>query len=222
MQSPTSKLWRSVPDGLRVPVDILRRRRYWKNAGAIFIHVPKTAGVSLSRALYGRTLGHFYATDVRRICPNSFRKLLTFGAVRHPVTRLYSAYEFARKGGTSEMGMRRAHLYRSSSFNTFDRFVCEWLAKQEMQEIDGVFKPQHWYLCDGDEVVVDLVVKLEQIDVGIRELARLLGREIAMGHFNQTQSSELLIQSPETLTVIQQLYQKDFEIFSYLPKAIPS
>jgi hypothetical protein len=116
------------------------------------------------------------------------------------------------------MGIRRAQLYRSSAFETFDRFVCEWLAKQSMQEVDKVFRPQHLFLCDSDEVILDRVIKLEQIDSGIREVAKLLGRQINLGHSNQTQSTSLFIQSPETWAVMEELYRKDFEIFSYVPK----
>lgn len=204
-----------------MPLDILRRCLRWKAAGVIFIHVPKAAGVSVSRALYGRPLGHFRAMDIRRICPGTFDGLLTFGVVRHPVDRLYSAYRFAKAGGTSEMGMKNPRMYQSEYFSSFDKFVCEWLPEQDINKIDGVFKPQHLYLCDGGEVMVDKVIKLEQIEQGMRELSALLGKEIVLGHHNKSQASPFVVESADTLSIIERIYQKDFEIFSYSSEQRP-
>lgn len=215
MNSLVFRMWRTLPDSVRVPLDLLRRCPHWKAAGAIFIHVPKAAGVSVSRALYGRPLGHFRAMDIRRICPVTFDDLLTFGVVRHPVDRLYSAYRFARTGGTGEMGMDNPGLYRSDCFASFDKFVCEWLPEQDISKIDGVFRPQHLYLCDGDAVMVDQVIKLEQIEQGMLELSALLGKKIVLGHHNKSQASPFVVKSADTLSIIECLYQKDFEIFSY-------
>lgn len=209
------KAWRSIPDSVRIPLDILRRCPRWKASGVIFIHVPKAAGVSVNRTLYGRPFGHFYATDIRRVCPNVWGLLFTFGVVRHPVDRLYSAYRFARTGGTTEMGMNNPKTYQTAAFATFDKFVCEWLPEQDISQLDGVFKPQHLYLCDGDKVIVDKVVKLEEIEHGMREISTLLGRAIVLGHHNKSQELPFVVKSAETLTVIERIYRKDFEIFSY-------
>lgn len=207
--------WRLLPDGLRIPADILRRCPRWREAGVIFVHVPKAAGVSVSRALYGRPLGHFQARDIRRICPETFASLITFGVVRHPVDRLYSAYRFARTGGTKEMGMTHPEIYRTEVFSTFDRFVGEWLVKQDLASIDGVFRPQHLYLCDGAEIIVDQVIPLEQIGEGMHTLSARLGKKIVLGHHNKSTERSLVIESAETLAIIHKLYRKDFEFFNY-------
>ena len=215
MKEIALRIWRSLPDGMRVPLDILRRCPRWKAADVIFIHVPKVAGVSVSRALYGKPLGHFAASDIRRVCPKTFNDLLTFGVVRHPVDRLYSAYRFACSGGTNEMDMKTPHLYQSECFISFDKFVCEWLAKQDISKIDNVFRPQNFYLCDVDTIIVDKVIKLEQIEQGMQELSALLGREIVLGHHNKSKALPYVVESADTLSIIERIYQKDFEIFSY-------
>ncbi len=209
------KIWSAIPYGIRNPLDILRRCHHWKDSGVIFIHVPKAAGVSISRALYGRPLGHFQASDVSRVCPSAFNKLLTFGVVRHPVERLYSAYRFAIAGGTSEMGMKNPQTYKTESFRTFDSFVCEWLSKKDVNDIDGVFRPQYLYLCDGDDVIVDKTIKLECIEEGVREISEILGVDIVLGHYNKTSTTKPFLCSSETLSIIAHLYEKDFDIFSY-------
>lgn len=204
-----------LPEHLRIAVDIVRRRRRWRSAGVIFIHVPKVAGVSVSHALYGRPLGHFRARDIRRVCPATFNDLVTFGMVRHPVQRLYSAYRFARAGGTAEMGIKHPALYRAAEFSTFDRFVGQWLVRQQQAALDGVFLPQHQYLCDGDEIIVKHVIRLEQLALGMQALSARLGRDIVLGHHNKSSEPSPVIHSAETLAIIQELYHKDFEIFGY-------
>ena len=112
MNNLAFRIWRILPDSARISHDFLRRwprGRRW--GGGIYLHVPKTAGVSVSRALYGRPLRHFRAMDIRRICPGRFNGLLTFGVVRHPIDRLHSAYRFAKAGGTSEMVIMSPRMY---------------------------------------------------------------------------------------------------------------
>lgn len=221
MRDIAFKIWRTLPDPLRISLDIRRRAPRWRDAGVIFVHVPKAAGVSVSRALYGRPLGHFLAKDIRRVYPDGFLKLLTFGVVRHPLDRAYSAYRFARAGGTSEMGMGNPAQYRTEAFSTFERFVTEWLPKQDIERSDGVFRPQHLYLCDGGDVIVDKVFKLEDIDRGFDELSQLLGRKVVLGHHNKSEQPSPEPPSEKALAVIAELYKKDLEIFSYaMPRPI--
>lgn len=209
------KIWRKFPDRVRTPVDIMRRCARWKAAGVIFVHVPKAAGVSVSRAIYGRPLGHFFAKDIRRVCPETYASLPVFGVVRHPIDRLYSAYRFSISGGTRDMRVENPEVYQSDSFTSFEKFVCEWLPKQNFNEVDVVFKPQHFYLCDGDKIIVNKVIKLEHLIEGMRELSTLIGQEIVLGHHNKSPELPIEIASAETLSVIKQIYKQDFDLFSY-------
>ncbi|KXJ59715.1 MAG: hypothetical protein AXW14_14905 [Alteromonas sp. Nap_26] len=215
MKKVIYRVWLLLPEFLRLPIDIIRRCPKWKNEGVLFIHVPKAAGYSVSMAIYGRALGHFYAKDVKRFCPNTFSDAFTFGVVRHPVDRLYSAYCFAKSGGTDVMGMRKPEQYSTAAFDSFESFVCEWLANQDLAQIDGVFRPQHFYLCDSGKIIVDEVFRLEEIDAGVEKLSAVLCREILIEHHNQSVEKNKIDISTETLSIIEQCYKKDFEIFGY-------
>jgi hypothetical protein len=197
-------------------MDILRRCQIWKNNKCIFIHVPKAAGVSVSRAIYGRTLGHFYAQDIKKVCPKTFHSLHVFGVVRHPVDRLFSAYCFAKKGGTGVMGMKNpAYYINHPSFESFDKFVAEWLVNQDLKKIDGVFRPQYLYLYDEDEnLLVDSIYKLEGIESGMAELSNKINRDIVLEHHNKSEVEALSI-SEDLMDTIFKLYKKDFELLSY-------
>lgn len=46
----------------------------FRETGSIFIHVPRTAGTSISTALYGGNIGHRFAMDYQRISAREFRR----------------------------------------------------------------------------------------------------------------------------------------------------
>lgn len=113
------------------------------------------------------------------------------------------------------MGMKNPSSYFVSEFRTFDSFVSEWLVHQDLFSVDGVFKPQHLYLCEGDNVIVDHVIYLEKLEEGIRLVGEKIGRVIYLGHHNRTSSERVASMSPETIGLVQQLYEKDYKIFGY-------
>lgn len=210
------KLWKTIPFEIRNKLDIFRRLSIWKKNNVIFIHIPKAAGVSINNAIYGRTLGHFYAKDIMSMYPKIFQNIYTFSVVRHPLDRLYSAYSFSRTGGTNEMGMHSSKYYVSHPhFITFDEFVKKWLVKQDFNKIDGVFRPQYLYLYDKHEkLLVDDVYKLEEIDNYIDDISKKLGKSFILGHHNKSKKEKINI-SPNLQELIFRLYRKDFELLGY-------
>ena len=210
------KVWLLFPYRIRNKFDILRRRPLWKKYNAIFIHVPKAAGVSVNRAIYGRPLGHFFARDIKKLCPKTFEQAYTFSVVRHPIERLYSAYRFSRKGGTNVMGMKNPTFYISHpNFVTFESFVKRWLLKQNLNKIDGVFRPQFLYLFDDDDnLLVDQFYHLEDIENHFNEISQKIGKEFVLGYANQSEKDELNV-SEEIKQIIFKLYRKDFELLGY-------
>ena len=210
------KLFNFLPYFLRTRIDILRRYEIWKKNKCIFIHVPKAAGVSVSRAIYGRTLGHFYAKDIKKICPRAFESLHVFGVVRHPVDRLYSAYHFARQGGTGFMSMSNPNFYiNSPDFVSFESFVTNWLKKQDLSKIDGVFRPQYLYLFDDSKnLLVDKFYKLERIEQYFDEISEKIGKPFILERHNKSNRKNIEI-SDELRATIYELYKQDFELLGY-------
>jgi chondroitin 4-sulfotransferase 11 len=210
------KIWQKFPHHYRKKIDIIRRRSIWKKNHAIFVHVPKAAGVSVNNAIYGRPLGHFYASDIKRICPKTFNNIFTFSVVRHPVERLYSAYTFARNGGTNVMGMYKSSYYTNHpDFETFERFVNNWLSKKELAKLDGVFCPQYLYLFDKeDQLLVDKVYQLEKIENYYDEISQNIYKPFSLDHHNISDKKISHI-TDELKDTIYQLYRKDFELLDY-------
>ncbi len=207
--------WARVPEAVRLPANIVRRRPAWRQAGTIFIHVPKAAGVSVSVALYGRPPGHFRAVDVRRVCPRDFDRLLTFGVVRNPVERLYSAWRFVRAERTADMGVWRPERHRVPEFETFERFVCEWLAVRDAHMLDGIFVPQVDFVCDRGAVIVDRICRLETLAADMASIGEALGRPLVVPHRNRSPDGELPMLGHEARGVIERVYADELARFAY-------
>lgn len=204
-----------LPGGFREGIRQVRRVVLWRRAGAIFIHVPKAAGVSVALALYGRPLGHYTASDVMRRFPCEFNDLYTFTLTRNPLDRAISAYRFSQQGGGGEMAIAREDRYRGPSFESFDRFVSEWLVAQDLLSCDPVFRPQSHFIASNGAVLVDGVFRVEELEQAQEELSRRLGTRISFTHRNRSRWETPVSVSASTRTLVEELYEEDFRLLEY-------
>lgn len=204
---------------LRKKINIYRRYPHWKKQKAIFIHVPKVAGTSINKAIYGRTLGHYTALEIQTKFPKLYKNSYVFSFVRNPWSRAVSAYKFAKQGRTESMGVRNPKQYQIPEFETFERFVKEWLVKQDVNKLDYIFQPQVLFLTGSKgDVIVDYVEKLEHLASGITIVEKKLGKKINVGHANATSSKDdfkAFYTNPELIEIIESIYKKDIETFNY-------
>ena len=197
--------------------NLYRRYSHWRRAGCVFIHVPKAAGTSINHALYGRTLGHYTALEVRNAFPRLFNNAYVFSVVRNPYDRLLSAYRFARLGRTADMGMYRPERYQTSEFRTFESFVFEWLIKQDMSVVDPVFRAQSEYVTIDGVLAVDGLFRFESLEEGMTQVQLRLGRELNLARRNAAgQSVEYRqLYSRPVRDVVRELYSQDFATLGY-------
>ena len=197
---------------------LLRNYLVWRKAGCVFVHVPKTAGTSVSHALYGRPLGHYSADQIWSAFPGLMTKSVSFAVSRDPYARLISAYEFAKAGRTQHMGVVNPAQYGSSVFATFESFVMDWLAVKQLDTVDGIFRPQADYVCKGDRVAVDLVLRSETLASEISEVEELIGRRLTLPHMNATAKADHSRDYHSDQAVVRkvrEIYACDYELFGY-------
>ena len=206
-------------DGFRHKLNLYRRYRYWSKSGCIFIHVPKAAGTSINRAVYGRTLGHYRAVEIEDKFPGLYSDCFTFSFVRNPWDRLYSAYKFAKVGRTESMGVSNPEKYRIPEFDCFERFLFEWFYEKDINEEDYIFQPQYRFLCDDDSnLMVDFVGKIESLEEDVKFVENKLARALDIGCVNATKKSggfEAAYTSPDMIELVRLKYNKDVELFDY-------
>ena len=99
----TSLLYRkALPELVQQKIDVLRGesqvfRECFEPTKSIFIHVPKAAGTSIARAIYGQNVGHRKATDYLKVSRRTFKQYFSYGFVRDPWDRAVSAYHLRNK-----------------------------------------------------------------------------------------------------------------------------
>ena len=183
----------------------------------IFIHIPKTAGVSLAKAIYGDVTleGHrsFYFNMIALNIEN--QKYFTFTFVRNPFDRLYSAYKFLKKGGMNNLDKLVFHTHLSE-FKDFEDFILNGLNKKIIYEITHLI-PQYDYICDKNgRVLVDFVGRFEDLDNDIILLSKILKKNIKLSHHNYNKKLDYKeAYTDKMIDKVHQIYRKDFDIFKY-------
>lgn len=188
----------------------------------IFVHVPKTAGVSISRELFGNLSGGHtpIATYERVFSKRDFESFFKFAFVRNPWDRLYSAYRFLKSGGMSE-GDRRWAEQNLSGITGFSEFVTDHLRRSRILS-SSHFIPQYRFLCrpGSKQVLVDFVGRYESLDRDFRTVKQRMGLDTPGGlpHFNRGKSGAgdyRAAYTPETRRVVADVYREDIELFHY-------
>lgn len=201
-------------------INLYRRYPYWKGEGVIFIHVPKAAGTSINYSLYGRTLGHYSALDIKLRFPRLYSDCLTFSLVRNPWSRALSAYRFARIGRTESMGVQKPEQYQIPEFSSFERFVCDWLPSKNLSKCDFIFQPQYSFVCDKNmKVMVDHLGYVERLAETTCFLEACLGLTIDVKMVNSTASRDAnyrdFYTNNEMIEVVRSVYKNDIDLFGY-------
>lgn len=188
----------------------------------IFVHVPKTAGVSVSRELFGNLSGGHtpIATYEVVFSRREFESYFKFAFVRNPWDRLYSAYRFLKAGGMSE-GDRRWAERNLHGVTEFTEFVTEHLRRSHILS-SSHFVPQYRFLCrpGSTRVLVDFVGRYESLDRDFRAVKERLGLDTGEGlpHFNRSGSNGADYRSAytaETRRIVADVYRDDLELFGY-------
>lgn len=212
----------NLPENIRHAVLVKRRTRHFRNVGVVFIHIPKAAGSSVNEALYGQFMGHYSAELFMRMASAEIKKLPRFAIARNPWSRVVSAYRFAKlgagMGGHVTAGIRNAAQYQIPEFDSFERFVKEWLPRQNLEKTDGVFRLQTSYILNlqGD-LLVDHVGRLEDLAPTLLWLKNNIPTPISIPRSNL--SGEPVhyreLYSHDTAEIVKHLYQKDISFFNY-------
>lgn len=184
---------------------------------SIFIHIPKCAGVSVNKSLYGNLAGgHASYSDYTKIfSPKELSKYFKFTFVRNPWDRVVSAYFFLQKGGFNAKD--KAWFDKElSQFPTFEEFVTQWLSKENIQK--GLhFKPQYHYICDSKGAIqVDYIGYMETINDDFDKIKGYLGLNVTLPKNNKGEhSSYIKYYTPETQKIVADVYDIDIKMFGY-------
>ena len=179
----------------------------------LFFHIPKTAGISVSKSLFGDVeWGHrsvsFYKSYYGE---DTFNTLYKFCFVRNPYKRLFSAYTFLKQGGINNQDLEFSKSYLKEYIN-FNEFVLKGLEKKEIMNWVH-FKPQYTFICDkNDKVVMDFIGKVENLNTDFNTVCKQLNIKSELQTLNKSKIIKNEF-SEEIKNIIKLKYQKDFNLF---------
>lgn len=184
----------------------------------IFVHIPKAAGISVNKALFGTYGGsHMKLKDYQLIFSKTeFYEYYKFTFVRNPWDRLVSTYFFLKNGGFHEKD-KEWFDDNLSQFENFEDFVLNWL------NIENSYKwihfiPQYEFVTVNNKVLVDDVYKLENIEDGMSSISKKLNLSLELRHENKNPDRNIKYRdyySSKTKEIVNLVYKKDIELFDY-------
>ena len=188
----------------------------WPNENrAIFIHVPKTAGTSVTRRLYAGPSRHVRCVEYLRANPAKFEHFFKFAFVRNPWDRLVSSYEFLCHGGMNiaDAAFFAAYVARYSDFRAF---VLEGLSLPEIRAWIH-FRPQVDFVCDdAGRNRMDVTGRFEHLAEDFALIASRLGRSGELPKTNMSARADYRsYYNDETRAVVAKLYRADIAAFGY-------
>lgn len=206
---------------LRMRIADLRGRgiyQGWSNAHcAIFIHIPKTAGSSVSHSLFGKARGNPHASyDIYEIVnPRKFREYFKFTFVRNPWDRLVSTYFFLSQVENDPM----AQSWREQvacHYPDFASFVRGWLSLGKIEN-SFHFRPQHSFICDADLTPrVDFVGRVETLQADFRHVTDRLGIAAKLDWTNRSNHRPYQdYYTDELRGIVAAVYANDIAAFGY-------
>lgn len=188
----------------------------------IFLHIPKTAGLAVSKTLFGsHGPSHLnYDWFVQNFGMQTVRAYYKFTFVRNPWDRLHSAYFFLKKGGINEENAMFAQQHLSH-INSFEQFVMEWLDEESVDSY-WHFIPQYKFITSSnnpDKIMADFVGRFEHLDTDFNIVANNLGlKDVKLKHVNSNSekvSTYITDYTPEMIDKVAKLYQQDVKLLGY-------
>jgi hypothetical protein len=195
--------------------------RYLRASNHLFIHIPKTGGVSISQAIYGRQVWHRTALFFQDCDPDFLSTRLSFAVVRNPWDRLVSAYEFCRGGGTKLAQLKMAPP--RPLLETFTRFVLDYVLpnKDRLNSLDEVLREQHGFINDLDgKCLVNFVGRFEDLGTFEEMLLRRKVLRRPISHLNGSpgrvhKDYKPYYAAPELVEAVATCYASDIREYSY-------
>ena len=190
----------------------------------IFVHIPKAAGVSVCRSLFGNLAGEHTTIQIYQLIfsKNEFDRYFKFTFVRNPWSRIFSAYNFLKKGGINE-GDRRWAAANLAAYGNFDDFIKGWLNISNIEQCVH-FIPQYKFLClpNDNKLLVDFLGFFENIQDDFEYIKNTLSLDgnLAIRHENKTASDDKQLDyrdfyTNETRDIVSEVYKRDIELLGY-------
>ncbi|MEZ9282171.1 sulfotransferase family 2 domain-containing protein [Vibrio cyclitrophicus] len=193
--------------------------KYQNENKVIFVHIPKAAGNSVTKSLFGvKSTGHFTITNFFIKNPYKFYTYYKFCISRNPYSRFISAFEYLKEGGMSKTDREFYELYLNefSSIQDFAQLLVDDYQFREKILSWTHFIPQYKFLLlFGRYRILDNIYKVEELESCINTISSELNLNVKkLVHENKTGNRSITIDE-KLINAINIIYKRDFELLNY-------
>lgn len=194
------------------------------NNQLIFIHIPKTGGTSIGKALGFKSTSHIKAKEVTHSAP-LIKGKFSFAVVRNPYERFISLYNYARQEVSTYHNNIEPHkalygihldyeLLKKSSIEECANYLLEGKLKHDSSW--NHWKPQYSWVYYKDKLLVDNIYHLNNLHHLKDDLRRKFNIQIQIPYLNSSESNrQNYLLNQRTKRIIEEYYSKDFQLFNF-------
>ena len=185
----------------------------------IFVHIPKCAGISVSRSLFGNVSGAHHSIRKFQIMfsPDEFADYFKFTFVRNPWDRLVSAFHFLKKGGLTVQDKDWSDRYLTP-YPDFDAFVRNGIQHRRIFDFPH-FRPQYTYIClFGRQPAMNFIGHFENLSWDFDYICQTLKLDTSLKSLNRNPDRESDFRkyyTNETREIVGRLYADDIRMLGY-------
>lgn len=185
------------------------RERYFTNF--VFIHINKTGGSSIERAL-GLPFDHRTALEKRQdLGTRRWTRRFVFTFVRNPWDKVLSHYAYRVQTNQTGLGERPV------DFRTWVRLAY---AERDPAYYDQprMFMPQwRWMTDEAGSMLVDFVGRFERLEADFAAVCTRLGRRATLPHLKQSRRGDYRTYYDDvTAEIVRDVFEGDLSRFDYV------
>lgn len=193
----------------------------------IFVHIPKTAGNSITRALKQadpvdnekrkrspKIAKHAKAFEIKYLLGEEiWNNYFSFSFVRNPWDLMVSSYNWWKQKGAQRV-KRYGKVARKIENMDFAKFMHSKYGRYMINERYGNF---YDWLSENDKIIVDFIGKVESIDEDWEKICKLNNlKHIEMPHINKSKRTDYRkYYDAETREIVARRFRKGIEKFDY-------
>jgi hypothetical protein len=186
---------------------------------AIFVHVPKAAGRSVRKGLFGgRTASHTTLHNYRLAFSRAeYSRMFKFGFVRNPWDRCFSAYNFIMAGGATKWDL--VYRERLARYADFEEFVLTGLNEESIRNIVLFLPACHFLEVRPGLMPLDFLGYYEQFQEDFSYIAKRMKQPVGSVPWENKSSYQNLdyrtVYTPAMIERTAEVYARDIDLFGY-------
>ncbi len=177
----------------------------------IFIHIPKTGGLSISKT--------FKLKEGHQSIRTFKNKYYSFAFVRNPWDRLISSFIYLNRGGMGGKDIIDRDKYLLKYKGDFNYFVKYGLINNMKYFFNQQhLRPQYKFISDWKgKIIVNKIFRFEKISDDFNQMCDLMQTErMNLPHLNKSDHNNYRnYYNSELINIVEKVYSKDIKIFNY-------